>query len=41
MGQPDRRNGLSYYTEFIGVNKLTERTEISKYLEEEKITMIS
>ena len=41
MGQPGRGNALSSAAEYIGCVKLTQGTETSKYLEEEKINMIS
>ncbi len=36
MGQPDESNVSSLTTEFIGGEELTQGTEISKYLEENK-----
>ncbi len=41
MGQPDFGNSKSSISEYIGYAKLTQGTETSKYLEEEKIIMIS
>ena len=41
MGQPDLGNARSSTSEYIGCEKLTQGTETSKYLEEEKIIMIS
>ena len=41
MGQPNLGNARLSASEYIGCEKLTQRTETSKYLEEEKITMIS
>ncbi len=41
MGEPGRGNALSSPAEFIGRTKLTEGTETSKYLQEEKETSIS
>jgi hypothetical protein len=41
MGQPDFGNSKSSISEYIGYEKLTQGTETSKYLEEEKIIMIS
>ena len=41
MGQPDLGNARSSTAEYIGCVKLTQGTETSKYLEEEKIIMIS
>ena len=41
MGQPDFGNAKSSIPEYIGYAKLTQGTETSKYLEEEKIIMIS
>ena len=41
MGQPDASNVAPLNTEFIGVEELTQGTEISKYLEENKTIVIS
>ncbi len=41
MGQPRRGNALRSAAEYIGCAKPTQGTETSKYLVEEKITMIS
>jgi hypothetical protein len=41
MGQPDLGNARSSTSEYIGCVKPTQGTETSKYLEEEKIIMIS
>ncbi len=40
MGQPFRRNGRKSSAEYIGRVKLTEGTETSKYLQEQKTTVI-
>ena len=41
MGQPFQSNVWKYSTEYIGWDKLTQRTETSKYLVEEKTIVIS
>ena len=41
MGQPASSNVDESIPEYIGCEKLTQGTETSKYLEEEKIIMIS
>ena len=41
MGQPDASNVASPATEFIGGDEQTQGTEISKYLEENRTTVIS
>ena len=41
MGQPGESNVSPLCTEFIGAEELTQGTEISKYLEENKTTVIS
>ena len=41
MGQPGASNVASLYTEYIGIEEQTQGTEISKYLEENKTTVIS
>jgi hypothetical protein len=41
MGKPGRGNALSSPAEFIGRVRLTEGTETSQYLQEEKETSIS
>ncbi len=41
MGQPGVSNVAPLNTELIGVQELTQGTEISKYLEEEKTIVIS
>ena len=41
MGQPTSSNVDVSIPEYIGYEKLTQGTETSKYLEEEKIIMIS
>ena len=41
MGQPSASNVALLDTEYIGVPELTQGTEISKYLEEDKTIVIS
>jgi hypothetical protein len=41
MGQPSASNVALLDTEYIGVRELTQGTEISKYLEEDKTIVIS
>ena len=41
MGQPGESNVSSLSTEYIGVEEQTQGTEISKYLEENRTTVIS
>ena len=41
MEQSIQSNVCILYAEFIGIAELTQGTETSKYLEEEKIIMIS
>lgn len=41
IGQPIQSNVWICSAEFIGRNKLTKGTETSKYLQEEKTTVIS
>ncbi len=41
MGQPSASNVALLDTESIGVRELTQGTEISKYLEEDKTIVIS
>jgi hypothetical protein len=41
MGQPSASNVALLDTEYIGVLELTQGTEISKYLEEDKTIVIS
>ena len=41
MGKPVSSNVETLLTEYIGQLKITQRTETSKYLKEEKIIMIS
>ena len=40
MGKPGTRNGVSSYTEYIGIERGTRRTETSKYPEEKKTKVI-
>ena len=40
MGEPGIRNGMSSYTEYIGIARATRRTETSKYPEEKKTKVI-
>jgi hypothetical protein len=41
MGQPVQSNVCTLCTEFIGAEELTQGTEISKYLEEQRTIVIS
>lgn len=41
MGQPGASNVVPLGTELIGAQELTQGTEISKYLEEDKTIVIS